>query len=389
MNANLPKGANAQTGCGARPFTIYQVLDHIPIGIRSNDDHLVRLIEGISMQGWEAAFAFGGEPGPEFRDDMRKWGATYIVIPFPLTWRGIWRIAKELRRKRPAILVTHFISPFTFRILALKLLGLAARLVVIDHSSGAVSPKVGVRRLLARLRGWFAGRIIDRILPVSDANARRDVEEVYLPAGKVQRIHNGIVLERFQPVAKRLDGPVRIAFAGQLIPAKGVLTLLRAFQRLEGDVELSIAGRGVQEAELREFCRAGGLNRVRFVGYITTIAELFAGSDVVVVPSEWEEAFGLVAAEAMACGAAVVVSDAGGLPEVVGDAGLVFHRGDAEDLESKLRQLIESPEICRELGKKARRRVEQLFTEERRREALLATFRDMCLQVVPSRGAAI
>jgi len=62
------------------------------------------------------------------------------------------------------------------------------------------------------------------------------------------------------------------------------------------------------------------------------VAELFAWAEVVVVPSRWAEAFGLVAAEAMAAGAAVVVSDAGALPEVVGDAGRVFPAGDAAAL---------------------------------------------------------
>ncbi len=383
MNSTLSDPVDVQIAGSPRPLTIYHVLDYVPLGTRTMDEYLVRLIDGYRKQGWQASFAFGGEPLPAFQEDLRKRQASYIVVRFPFTWRGMWQVARELRRNRPAVLVTTFMSPFTVRILAMKLLGLAVRLVVIDQTSGATAPKFGIRRLLARWRGWIAGRIVDRILPVSDANARRDVEAVYLPADKVQRIYNGIALERFQPAARRLDGPLRIGYVGQLIPEKGVLTLLKAYKQLGGDVELTLAGAGNQEAELREFCRASGLNRVHFVGHIPTVAELYAASDVVVVPSEWEEAFGFVAAEAMACEAAVIVSDAGGLAEVVGDAGLVFRRGDAADLEVKLRQLIDSPEIRRDLGKRARRRVEEMFSLDRCVAELLAVIGEMSLQVAP------
>jgi glycosyltransferase involved in cell wall biosynthesis len=362
MNTTVSEPTIMAKSPAAEPLTIFHVLDYEPLGTRTMDEYVLRFIDGIRQRGWRASFAFAGEPSAEFRQELRKRDAGYIVVSFPLKWRSAWRIAKELRRRRPAILLTSFISPFNSRILALKMIGLAKRLVMIDQSSGAVSSKRGWRRRLARLRGWMAGRLVDRVLPVSDANARRDVQDVFLPARKVQRIYNGIVLERFNPVVQRAPGPPRIVYVGQLIPEKGILTLLKAFRQLPADVELTIAGRGRQEAELREFCRASALDRVRFVGHIAAVAELFAGADVVVVPSEWEEAFGFVAAEAMACGAAVIVSDAGGLPEVVGEAGLVFRRGDALDLEVKLRQLIDAPEIRLELSRRARERAVEMFS---------------------------
>src|SRR5205823_1714690 len=67
---------------------------------------------------------------------------------------------------------------------------------------------------------------------------------------------------------------------------------------------------------------------------------------VVVVPSDYGEAFGLVVAEAMACGGCLLASDDGGIPEVIGPnggAGLVFRRGDPGDLRAKLTELLADP----------------------------------------------
>jgi glycosyltransferase involved in cell wall biosynthesis len=239
---------------------------------------------------------------------------------------------------------------------------------------------------MARLRGLIVGRIIDRIAPVSNANALRAVTDVFLPAQKVRVIHNGIALDRFPFPPRTKKRSIRIVYVGQLIPEKGICTLLEAYRLLKeahsAKVDLLIAGEGHQDRELREFCALHGLDDVRFAGHINWVADLFSDADIVVVPSIWAEAFGLVAAEAMACGAATVVSDAGALPEVVGDAGLVFRSGDANDLAARLLQLIESPELRARLGRRGRARVEEHFTLERSlRERI-----DLCEEVFNERS---
>jgi len=126
--------------------------------------------------------------------------------------------------------------------------------------------------------------------------------------------------------------------------------------------ELLIAGKGTQEIELKSHAEGRGLERVQFLGHIDSVPELFGSADIVVIPSIWFEAFGLVAAEAMACGAACLVSDAGALPEVVGDCGRVFPAGDDESLSLRLRELIDDPVERQRLGTAGRSRVERMFT---------------------------
>ena len=83
-----------------------------------------------------------------------------------------------------------------------------------------------------------------------------------------------------------------------------------------------------------------------------------------VVPSRWDEPFGLVTPEGMATGLATVASRTGGTPEIIGDAGLLFERGDADGLAAHLERLVRDEPLRREYGRQARERVRE-FTWDR------------------------
>jgi glycosyltransferase involved in cell wall biosynthesis len=89
--------------------------------------------------------------------------------------------------------------------------------------------------------------------------------------------------------------------------------------------------------------------------------------DVLVLPSRtqsnWKEQFGRVLVEAMACGVPVVGSTCGEIPNVVGDAGLVFPEGDTDALRGRLNQLMTTPELRCRLGQAGRERVLAHFTQ--------------------------
>jgi glycosyltransferase involved in cell wall biosynthesis len=153
---------------------------------------------------------------------------------------------------------------------------------------------------------------------------------------------------RSQPEDVGAETPVRIGFLGRLSQDKGLDTLARAVGVLNsgtsGAVELRIAGdyRFVPHAQQDAVRRALAL----VAGSVTQLGWLdketfFSDVDMVVFPSTWGEPFGLVAAEAMAAGVPLVVSDAGALPEVVGnDHPWVAHAGDPEDLARVIRSVI-------------------------------------------------
>jgi len=164
-----------------------------------------------------------------------------------------------------------------------------------------------------------------------------------LPPGKVDVIANGTDLRTFRRRASAVraarqrfgDGPL-VVYSGRLEWEKGVQTLLAAMPRLRRrhpGVRLVIAGTGTLEAELHARARALRLGRsVEFAGRLSTtaLAGLLGAADVACVPSLYEP-FGLVAVEAAAAGAPLVVSDTGGLREVVDD-GVTGLRAPAEDV---------------------------------------------------------
>lgn len=147
------------------------------------------------------------------------------------------------------------------------------------------------------------------------------------------KIHGGVARER------------GLIFVGRLVSDKGVDLLLRAFSALPGEraQTLTVAGTGPEEARLRRMAESLGVReRVDFTGPVCgeALARLLNAHRIAVVPSTWEEPFGIVALEAAACGCVVLGSDAGGLPEAVGPAGCLFRRGDVEDLKNQLLKLI-------------------------------------------------
>jgi len=173
-----------------------------------------------------------------------------------------------------------------------------------------------------------------------------------------------------------------IGYAGRFVPQKGLLDLLEAVAGLPW-ARLLLVGGGVMEAELRR--RAGQPDlqgRVEFAGRVPSSAlpDLYRRMDVLVLPSRtmptWKEQFGRVLVEAMACGVPVVGSSCGEIPQVIGEAGLVYPEGEVMALRAALERLRDSGERA-ELGRRGRERVLAHFTQKRVAQAYLEVYREM------------
>ena len=166
-----------------------------------------------------------------------------------------------------------------------------------------------------------------------------------------------------------------VLYAGKLVEEKGLRTLWRAFEDVakeQQDVYLVLAGGGPLKAEMEESARAAGLQeRVLLPGVVhnTELPAYMSAADVFVLPSEtrrnWREQFGRVAVEAMSCCVPVTGSDSGEIPNVLGDAGLVFPEGDSEALASHLRHLLSDEVFRMQLAGRGRERVLKLFSTEK------------------------
>jgi glycosyltransferase involved in cell wall biosynthesis len=161
-----------------------------------------------------------------------------------------------------------------------------------------------------------------------------------------------------------------ISFLGRLVSSKGVSVLLQAakdLQRRGLRPAVQIIGDGPERAALEKQAAELGLNgAVKFVGAVSNHElDSVLGRGITVVPSLGGEVFGLVVAQSMLAGRAVVASDLGSLAEVVGDAGVIFPAKDSARLADCLEELTCKPELRAQLGERAQRRAKELFGADR------------------------
>jgi glycogen(starch) synthase len=147
-------------------------------------------------------------------------------------------------------------------------------------------------------------------------------------------------------VVPNLPRDKNLVFLGRLVSDKGVDLLLQALRLLQNDnlfPDLTVVGSGPEQENLRQLANELGVDRqLTFAGQKSgaTIAEILNRHRILVVPSRWEEPFGIVALEGIACGCVVVGSEKGGLKEAIGPCGLTFENGNVRALADQLKRLL-------------------------------------------------
>jgi glycosyltransferase involved in cell wall biosynthesis len=269
--------------------------------------------------------------------------------------------------------------------------------VIHAHSSrdawlvGAAGKWLGIpvfrtRHLLTRIGGPFVyARLTDTVLTVSEG-VRQYLISAGVPGEKIITVPTGINLKRFDPARADLaDMRARfnisresfaIGIVAVLRRAKGHRFLLQALKRLVPEfpqMKLLIAGTGPQEQNIRNLIQSLELeSQVMMLGLQDDIPSLLKALDVFVLPAQ-EEALGTALIEATAMGVPVIATRIGGIPEVVGEDGLLFESEDVDALVNHLRNLIRSPELAARLRAQGMARARELYDENlmiRRTEAL-------------------
>lgn len=178
-----------------------------------------------------------------------------------------------------------------------------------------------------------------RIIAVS-GEIRRVLLGCGLEAGRVEVVHSGVASRAGGRAVLALPRPI-IGAVGALARHKGQDVLIRAMAGLPGS--LALAGSGPEEGRLAEVARAAGVaDRVFFLGQREDVADILASLDVFAHPSR-TEGLGQVIAEALSAGCRVVASRTGGIPEVVGEAGLLVEPERPEELAAAIRRSLEIP----------------------------------------------
>ena len=211
-------------------------------------------------------------------------------------------------------------------------------------------------------------RRVSRVVCVSRATAR-NVLALGVPESQVTVVHSGIA-----PVDP-IDAPgqqpmLRLGIVGQIGPWKGHDDLLDALALLSRDnvrVLLRIFGTGAPayvESLKRRVAELNLLDQVEWCGFLSNQADIFRSIDVCVVPSRFEEPFGMSALESSAFGRPVICPSRGGLPEIVknGVTGLVVDAHRPDQLAQAIETYVRRPDLVKAMGEAARQRAQSDFS---------------------------
>ena len=198
---------------------------------------------------------------------------------------------------------------------------------------------------------------------------KNEIQRIFgLPYDKINVIPNGVKLDKFEGIERdydlrrqyAMDNEKIILYVGRLVYEKGVQNLIGAMPKiLENyhDSKLVICGRGGMMDELKQEAHNLGIDeKVYFVGYCDAakVQKMYINADIAVFPSTYEP-FGIVALEGMLSGTPTVVSDVGGLNEIVehGVTGMKSYAGNSNSIADSVLALLYDQELCNRVSSNA------------------------------------
>lgn len=236
---------------------------------------------------------------------------------------------------------------------------------VIPHNNEGIRGRKEFKRM--------ARENIDHYIAVTELAKKALVKEG-VPEKKISVIRVGVDLDKFKPTSgKKAKSILNILCVARLVPEKGIEDLLHAFLNIKqtnNKVHLTFIGSG----PLRHSTTGYKGISVKQVPY-KNMAREYAKADIFCLPSRqtktWQEQYGMVLVEAMACGLPIVSTDTGAIPEVCGEVALYSKPGELSGLQTNLEKLIYNEQLRQSMALSARVRAEDLFD---------------CLRVAPQIG---
>lgn len=323
--------------------------------------------------------------------NLMEWlGVSTMGFPEPFTF-GL-RALKRLRNRPDEYDILHDNQSLSYGLWALSR---RVPAVATIHHPITVDRRYAVRAektLWKKIKQWrwysFVGmqkRVARSLCPIItvSARAREDIRRDFgIPPGRFRVIPNGIDIDLFRPLADVEREPGRIIVTNSAdMPLKGLAYLLQAVadvlsRRIQ--LRLVVVGSPGRNGEVERMVRQLGIGRqIEFTGRIDggEFVRQYARASMAVIPSVYE-GFGLPAGEAMACGVPVISTTGGGLPEVVGNAGILVPPADSAALSGAILSLLDQPGHARELGRRGLQRVHANFTWRRAAEKTVAAYRE-------------
>ncbi len=287
-------------------------------------------------------------------EELEKRDIPYIIYPLLQPAYKIDAIPKFLKAitflKKNRVSLIHFNSASYWKpmeIPAARLLGIP----VITHC-----------RILTRGSASFL-RYSNKII----ANSKFTLKTI--PYDQAEVVYNCVNLRAFDDkkgIRSEIGlspNDVVVSFIGRLIEEKGVESFAALAKILKGKAKFLIAGDAMTDEYLKKIMDMI-TDDVIYVGYRKEIEDIYMTSDIIIVPSQWEEPFGRICIEAGAARKPVVATRVGGIPEIVehGVNGFLVEKDDLDAMVKFTQELIDNAQLREEMGKKGRKLVEEKFS---------------------------
>jgi glycosyltransferase involved in cell wall biosynthesis len=234
---------------------------------------------------------------------------------------------------------------------------------------------------------------IDHFICISET-ARNNLEFEGIDPSKIDVVHNSVDLSFFSPGQKDTEllnklkiskNEKLIMFVGKLTSWKNPFTLLYASRILVNrglSVKLILAGQGAQKSRLRKTAELLNLSEnTIFLDFIenTEMNRYYRLADIFVMPSmttiTWEDQFPFAVIEAMALGLPVVVTESGGMPELVGGAGRIYPQGNYNKLANHLYEILTDEQLKQSMSANSRQRAEEMFDNKKNSLKIYSVFK--------------
>ena len=330
----------------------------------SIEEHALFLSRELRRRGHQCYLGFISDPAPDIRRLFEEAGAKVVTVycgNTPLVGnKASLKFMEMLALRRMVIQNGIDLVHINFMgVTNPSLLGVyltRARIVFTEHASGSAPQRSPLKHFFSWCIHGVISRRISKYIAVSEFVRNRLKVTHHLPDEKTVTIYNGVNLERFCPrerdeARKELglspDIPI-VCTVAMLIPEKGIQHLIEAISILVKDQKLPgllalIVGEGWYSSHLEMLSETLGVSsNVRFLGRRSDVPMIIAASDAVVVPSVWEEAFGLIVTESMASNRPVIATNVGGIPELIdaGVNGCLVESGNDVDMAESINDII-------------------------------------------------
>lgn len=312
--------------------------------------------------------------------------------------KALWKLYSFLIKEKPLIVHTHTPKAGILGMLAAKMAGVPIRLHTV--AGMPLLETEGTKRRILDAVEKLTYACATKVYPNSIGLHDIIVEQEYAAPDKLKLLgkgsSNGIDTDYFNPDLYDLDerrnfkssvgipsDDVVITFVGRLVADKGINELVEAFLELQkenNNTSLLLVGPFEQELDPLDDLNYEQIKehpKIFSVGYQEDVRPYFAVSDILAFPS-YREGFPNVVMQAGAMGLPSVVTDINGCNEIIeeGSNGIIIPVKDALALKSALQVFVENPEVRRNLGNKARKRITENFERKHFWEVLLKEYKD-------------